>query len=327
MTIERRTDIIKVAVIGCGGRGKGELRAISAFEDVEVVALCDPVPEALAQAGEEFEVQRRYESIEALLDAGGIDAAFVTTPAHLNAPSALPCLEAGVHILVEKPPGMRVDETIELRETAERTGAKAMVGWQRRFNPFIVEARRRVEERGPIVQIVGEFHKSVTWFEESGIYPEAVLDRLLMESPIHAIDCIRCLAGSEVAEVHSVVQRRFSKYNDLHAALVVFENGCVAQFGANYTGDGRLERYEIHGQGISAYLEGIKGGYVLADGKREELDAEGDAIHLKDAFFFECLRDDRPIGPPGANLEEAVKSMELAEAILAGLRDGQAERV
>ena len=313
--------MIRVAVIGCGGRGRGELQELSTFDDVEVVAVCDPVAEALTQTADEFGVDNRYESIEKMLDAGGIEVAFVTTPAHLNAPSALPCLQAGVHTLLEKPPGMRVEETIELRETAERTGAKAMVGWQRRFNPFIVEARRQIEERGPIVQLVGEFHKSVTWFEEAGIFPKIVLDRLLMETPIHAIDCIRALAGSNVAEVHSVVRRRFSKYNDLHAALVLFENGCVAQFGANYTGDGRLERYEIHGHGISAYLEGVKGGHVLADGERRELCVEGDGIHAKDEFFFDCIRNDRPVGPPGASLDEAVKTMELAEAILAGLRE------
>ena len=312
--------MIRVGLIGCGGRGKGELREMANFDDVVVVAVCDPVPEALAQAADEFGIEHRFESIERMLDAGGIDVAFVTTPAHLNAPSALPCLEAGIHTLLEKPPGLRVEETIELRETADRTGAKAMVGWQRRFNPFIVEARRQIEERGPIVQLVGEFHKNLAWFEQGG-FPKIVLENLLMESPIHAIDCVRALAGSDVAEVHSIVKRRFSKYNDVHAALVLFENGCVAQISSNYTADVRLERYEIHGQGISAYLEGVRGGTVMADGERHELDVEGDAIHAKDEFFFDCIRNDRPVGPPGASLDEAVKTMELAEAILAGLRD------
>ena len=312
--------MIRVGLIGCGGRGKGELRELATFEDIEVVAVCDPVPEALAQAADEFGIQHRYESIEKMLDAGVVDVAFVTTPAHLNAPSALPCLEAGIHTLLEKPPGLRVEETIELREAADRTGAKAMVGWQRRFNPFIVEARRQIEERGPIVQLVGEFHKNLAWFEQGG-FPKIVLENLLLESPIHAIDCVRALAGSDVAEVHSIVKRRFSKYNDVHAALVLFENGCVAQISSNYTADARLERYEIHGQGISAYLEGVKGGTVLADGERVELKVEGDAIHAKDEFFFDCIRNDRPVGPPGASLAEAVKTMELAEAILAGLRE------
>ena len=285
------------------------------------MAVCDPVLEARARAADEFGVENRYESISKMLDAGGIDVAFVTTPAHLNAPSALPCLEAGVHTLLEKPPGMHVEETIELREAAARSGAKAMIGWQRRFNPFVVEARQLIEERGPIVQLVGEFHKSMAKFEEGGRFPEIVMERMLVESPIHAIDLVRSLAGADVAEVHSVVKRRFSKYNDAHAALVLFDNGCIAQISSNYTTDARLERYEIHGRGISAYLEGIKGGSVVVDGERRELSGEGDAIHAKDEFFLDCIREDRPVSLPGANLDEAVKTMELAEAILAGLRD------
>ena len=312
--------MIRVAVIGCGGRGRGELRELSTFEDVELAAVCDPVPEARAQAADEFGIDNRYESIEKMLDAGGIDVAFVTTPAHLNAPAALSCLEAGVHTLLEKPPGFHVEETIELREAAESSGAKAMVGWQRRFNPFVVEARQLIEERGPIVQIVGEFHKSMANFEKSGRFPQIVMQRMLMESPIHAIDSVRSLGG-DVAEVHSVVKRRFSKYNDAHAALVLFDNGCIAQISANYTTDARLERYEIHGREVSAYLEGINGGTVVADGERRELKSEGDAIRAKDEFFLDCIREDRPVGLPGANLDEAVKTMELAEAILAGLRD------
>ena len=314
--------MINVALIGCGGRGLDELRHLSTFEDVELAAVCDPAPEALAQAASEYGIERRYESIEQMLDAGGIDAAFVTTPAHLNAPSALPCLEAGVHTLLEKPPGMHVEETIQLREAAERSGAKAMIGWQRRFNPLIVEARHQIEKRGPIVQLVGEFHKSMAMFEGSGRFPEIVMERMLMETPIHAIDCVRALAGSDVTEVHSIVKRRFSKYNDVHAALVLFENGCVAQITANYTTDLRLERYEIHGRGISAYLEGVKGGTVVVDGERRELTSTSDAIRAKDQFFLDCIREDRSVGLPGANLDEAVKTMELAEAILAGLQEG-----
>ena len=76
---------------------------------------------------------------------------------------------------------------------------------------------------------------------------------------------IRHLADAPVSEVHSFV-RRVSAYRDVHAALIVFENECVAQLSANYTTDARLERYEIHGRDISAYLEGIRGGEFVCDG-------------------------------------------------------------
>ena len=313
---------VRVAVVGCGGRGRGAyLRHLSTFEDVDVVAVCDPVKAARDAAGDEFGVSGRHATVDELLEGESLDAVFVATPAHLNGLSALPCLEQGVSTLVEKPPGMSAAETAALRDAADRTSAKAMVGWNRRFNPIVTRARAMIEERGPVVQILGEFHKSMAELEASGRFPEAVLDNMLLESPIHAIDLVRAIAGAEVAEVHGFVRRAVSRYKDVHAALVVFENGCIAQIMANYTTDARLERYEIHGHGISAYLEGVAQGVVVCNGERHDLGDRGSGGTLEEIrFFLDCVKEDRPVSLPAANLDEAVKTMELADAILAGLR-------
>ena len=313
---------LKAAVVGCGGRGRGHIRELVQFEDVDVVALCDPMAESVEKAGSEFGVEKLYQSSAAMLDSEALDVVFVATPAHLNAQESLPFVERGVHSLLEKPPGFSSAETRGLRDAAQRSGAKGMVGWNRRFHPVIVEARRLVEERGPIVQMVGEFHKSIAGFERSGLFPEMVMDNMMFESPIHALDVLREMGGGQVKTVHSVVRRASSRYKDMHAALIEFENGCVAQFTANYTTDARLERYEIHGHEISAYLEGVQGGEVVCDGKRHTLDVEtaGGGTREQARYFLDCIQQDRPIARPAADLDEAVKTIELCEAIMAGLR-------
>ena len=312
---------IRVGAIGCGGRGRGHLACLQSFEDVELVAVCDPAPESLDRAGSEFGVARRYSDAGALLDGEELDAVIVATPAHLNAEAALGCLARGIDTLLEKPPGMSAAETRRLRDAAERSGARGMVAWDRRFNPFVLEARKAIEERGPIVQLVGEFHKSMARLD-TGRFPEIVIDNILLETTSHAIDLVRALAGSDVEEVHSVVRRRISRYKDIHAAVVSFENGCVATIIANFTTDARLERYEIHGHYISAYLEGVNRGELVCDGERRELSGQGpSAMAAEDRFFFDCIRENRPVELPAANLDEAVKTMDLWEAIVAGLRE------
>ncbi len=310
---------LQVAVIGCGGRGRGHLKILSEFDDTALVAVCDPVEAARNNAAEMFNVPNRYESIEALLDSETLDAIFVATPAHLNGEAALPCFERGVHTLLEKPPGMSVSETVALQSAAKRTGAKGMVGWNRRFHPIIVEAKRQVTARGPVTQIVGEFHKSITRL--TGRFPEHLMDNMFLETPIHALDTIRAVAEADVQEVHSVVQRAISDYKDVHAALILFDNGCVAQHIANYTTDARLERYEIHGRDISAYLEGVSQGTVFCDGTQHKLTQAGTGGTVEqNRHFLDCVKSDTPVSFPAANLDEAVKTMELAEAILNGLR-------
>ena len=314
---------LRAAVIGCGARGRGHIKVLKSFEDVDLVAVCDPVVSARERACRELQIENGYGSVEDLLSKEKLNAIIVATPPHLNAPVAKVCLEAGVDTLLEKPPGLRVAECAELRDIAARTGAKGMVGWNRRFHPLIVEAKSMVEERGPITQLVGEFHKSVQRIRTSEVFTEEMMDNLLFETPIHAIDTMSFLAHSKVAEVHSYVRRVTSEYKDVHAALVVYENGCVASLIANYTTDARLERYEIHGCEISAYLEGVKQGCVFRDGERMELDGSRSwqSTDHQSRFFLDSVKSNRPIEYPGANLDAAVETMELCEKILDGLRE------
>ena len=316
---------IRFGVIGAGRKGRQHMQFMKEIAEVEFTALCDPSEEERKETGEEFQIGERFADIEAMLESTQLDAALVATPPELNAPAAKACLERGIHTLLEKPPGMTVAETRELRDTAARTGAKGMVGFNRRFHNQICAAREMVAERGPVVQLVGEFHKSIDSLEASyGDRPE-LMDNWLVANDIHAIDIVRCIADAEVEEVHSIARRSFSKYRDLHGALVLFANQVVAHFIFNYTTDSRLERYEIHGRGISAYLEGVKQGVVYCDGVRHELPETDDGLggtRGEDHHFIRCLLEDRPIERPAPNLDEAVKTMELAEAIRSGLREG-----
>jgi predicted dehydrogenase len=293
------------------------MKILSEFEDTDIVAICDPVESARNNAGETFNVSKRYETIDGLLDNETLDAVFVATPAHLNGAAAAPCLERGVNTLLEKPPGMHVQETINLRDTAKKTGAKAMVGWNRRFHPIIVEASQRVKARGNVTQLVGEFHKSITHLAQSGKFPEHLMDNMFLETPIHALDTLRAIAEADVQEVYSFVQRTISDYKDVHAALILFDNGCVAQLIANYTTDARLERYEIHGRDISAYLEGVSHGTIFCDGTQHKLTDPGSGGTVEqNRYFLDCVKTNTPVSLPAANLDEAVKTMQLAADIL-----------
>lgn len=311
---------LRVAVIGCGSRGRGHMKILSQFDDTDLVAVCDPVESVRNTAGDTYNISSRYDTIEAMLDNESLDAIFVATPAHLNGEAAAPCFEQGINTLLEKPPGMNVAETIALRDTAKRTGAKGMVGWNRRFHPIILQAKEMVKARGDVTQLVGEFHKSITRLAQSDKFPEHLMDNMFLETPIHALDTIRAIAEADVQEVHSVVKRTISKYKDVHAALILFDNGCVAQHIANYTTDARLERYEIHGRDISAYLEGVSHGTVFCDGTKHKLTDPGSGGTVEqNRYFLDCVKSNTLVSFPAANLDEAVKTMQLADDILKGI--------
>ena len=309
-------DDLRVALIGCGGRGRGHARHFAAIDGAAMAAVCDPDAARRGAAAAELGGVAAYAEPERMLAAESPDAVVIAVPPEFNAPVAQVCLEAGVATLLEKPPGLRVAETRRLLEAAERSGARCMVGLNRRFNPVIGEAARLVKERGPLTTIVGEFHKNLVDIERRGILKSPVLARFFYETPLHALDCVRALADSPVAEVHGFSGSFFSQYRDVYGALILFESGCVAHLIANVTAGARLERYELHGRGASAYLEGVRNGNVVIDGQVTELATTGDRSTAdQNRYFIDRLRDRRPFGPPACDLREAVLSMELVEKL------------
>ncbi|SVA62278.1 uncharacterized protein METZ01_LOCUS115132, partial [marine metagenome] len=128
---------LRVAVVGAGPKGRQHVNVLHDFEDVDLVALCDPVDEVRDSVGDAFHVPNRYADLDAMLDVETLDAVFLGTPPQLNAPIAQICVERGLHTFLEKPPGMNTEETEALRDAVDRTGVKAMVGLNRRFHPII----------------------------------------------------------------------------------------------------------------------------------------------------------------------------------------------
>ncbi len=309
-------DELRVALIGCGGRGRGHARHFAAIDGAAMAAVCDPDNERSSAAAAELGGVAAYASPERMLEAESPDAVVVAVPPEFNAPVAHVCLEAGVATLLEKPPGLHVAETRRLLEASERSGAPCMVGLNRRFNPAIREAARLVRERGPLTTIVGEFHKNLVDIERRGILKTPVLERFFYETPLHALDCVRALADSPVTAAHGFSGTFFSRHRDVYGALILFESGCVAHLIANVTAGARLERYELHGRGASAYLEGVRNGQVVIEGQVTELACSGDRSTAdQNRYFLECVRDRRPFGPPACDLREAVTTMELIEQL------------
>ena len=307
---------LRVGMVGCGPRARNHARLVDRMAGVRLEAVCDPLTAPRREMAEEFGIVRRYDRIERMLEDGRLNAVLVNVPPHLNAEAAMVCLQAGVDTLVEKPPGLRVAETRALRAAAARSGARCMVGFNRRFNPLIAEAKRRVAERGPLVTVVGEFHKNLVEIERQGRIAEPTLARFFYETPIHAVDCVRWLAGTRVRGVYGFAEQAVSRHRDAFGALMQFDDGCIVHLIANVTSGARLERYEIHGAGISAYLEGVDRGHVVADGEVTELAGDGASSTLEqDRYFFDCIREDRPVEAPACDLDEAVATMELAARI------------
>ncbi|MYF78424.1 MAG: Gfo/Idh/MocA family oxidoreductase [Chloroflexi bacterium] len=310
---------LKVGLAGYGRRGRGHIRAINEIETARITSISDPVDTARDAALNELDDISVYASVGEMVDSGDVDAVIVAAPAHLNSVVAMDAIERGVPILIEKPPALSLQGVVELRDAADQSGSKVIVAFNRRCNPLIRAAIDVIRKHGSLRQIIAEFHKDIHDFTDDPRYSPEIFDLMLLESPIHSVDIVTHMAGAAVSSTNAIVKRTASPYRDVHAALIEFENEVVCQFTAAYTAGGRLERYELHGDYVSVYLEGVNQGWVLRGGERSDLEVpekyENDGV-AQARCFVESVVSGLNYPEPAATLETSIATLRLCESIL-----------
>jgi predicted dehydrogenase len=196
-----------------------------------------------------------------------------------------------------------------------------MVGTNRRFIPVLVEARRRMHERGPVTNVAATYYKN----EIEAMTNEPRDYDVLVSDGIHAVDTLRWLAGSDATRVQAVAQRTFARYDHTFQALVEIASGCVGVLLMSWSSGNRYHAFELHGKGASAYVVPEVGARIVADGLKDPVwtmpsdsNLDSDAAYLRYGFlqenrhFVDCVKSGRATDSPFA---DAVKSMELIDRI------------
>ena len=205
------------AMIGCGDVSSVHLEALDALDGVELVGVCDADPAVLATAVERCGVPG-FTDHRALLARLRPDVVHICTPHHQHVPVALDFLDAGVHVLLEKPVAHRVDEAERLVEAAERSASRVGVCFQNRYNRT-AQTARDVIESGELGAVLGAT-ASVLWTRTPDYYRakpwrgrwDTAGGGLLINQAIHTLDLVQWLVG-DVVDVEGNASTRL--YRDL----------------------------------------------------------------------------------------------------------------
>lgn len=145
------TDMVRIGIIGCGGIANGKhLPSLAKLDNVQVVAFCDIIESKAQEAAKEYGAPgaKVYVDYKKMLDAGGFEVVHVCTPNDAHAPITIDALEAGNHVMCEKPMAKTAADARRMVEAAKRTGKKLTIGYQSRHRPdsqYLYEACRRGE--------------------------------------------------------------------------------------------------------------------------------------------------------------------------------------
>lgn len=225
------SDRLRAAVIGVGYLGRFHTQKWAGVEGVELAGVVDSDADRARLVATEVGTVA-YDDYRPLL--GQVDLVSVVVPTEHHYRVVRDCLEAGVHVLVEKPITQRVDEADQLIELARARGLTLQVGHLERFNPAWLALRPHVTSPRFI-----EAHRLAP-FKPRGTDVSVVLDLM-----IHDLDLILSLVASPVAEVRASGTPVLNEGIDIGNARIEFANGCVANLTASRVSVGTLRKMRL----------------------------------------------------------------------------------
>jgi predicted dehydrogenase len=222
---------LRAAVIGVGYLGRFHALKYAAMPDVELVAVAD-IRETRAQEVARECRCRAARDFREILDAVDLVSVVVPTESHYEVARA--CLEAGRHVLVEKPLARSLSEADELIELAAAAGCVLQVGHLERFNPALAALREVVCD-----PLFIESYRLST-FRGRGTDVDVVLDLM-----IHDIDIVLHVVRSEITEVRPIGFPVITDGVDIAHARIDFANGCVANLNASRVSNKALRTLRV----------------------------------------------------------------------------------
>ena len=346
--MKKEKHLLRVGVLGAGLIAQAaHLDACRKARNVELYALCDAAPDLLGKVASMFEPTKSFSDYEALLADKNVDAVVVAIADQFHVPMAVKAIEAGKHVLVEKPMGVSVGECERLRDVAHaHPGIHVQVGTMRRFDPGIAFAQEFIrDEIGELLALKAWYCDSVYRYQETDNLQPYILSSSHAKRPSgnpkadkfayyllghgsHLVDTARFLGG-EILAVKAECKEKFGAYSWF--VSLEFANGAHGHL--DLTLPVRMEWHEgfqIYGENGSVLGKSSNPWYFKAsevecfstrDGQYHRLlGADGHSFRRQMEGFADVILKGVP--GTGAGVEDGVAALRTLSAISHSAKTG-----
>ena len=221
-------DLLRAAVVGVGHLGRHHARILASMEGARLTAVVDAIPERAAEIASAYSARALTDARE-ILDE--VDAVVVAVPTELHREIAVPFLERGIPVLVEKPISRSVADADAMLAAARAGRALLAVGHTERHNPAVVVAARLVTAPRFI-----EVHR-LSAFPDRSLDIDVVFDLM-----IHDLDVILALVPGEVTSIEAVGVPVLTAKYDIANVRLRFSSGCIANITASRISKDRVRK-------------------------------------------------------------------------------------
>lgn len=234
--------MINVGVIGVGSMGRNHARVLAQMLDVNLVALADTKEETVQQIAGIYKTNAYTDYLEMLRNEK-LDIVSIAVPTRIHKEVALDVIRHGVHVFVEKPMANSVVECQAIINAAHSMDVHLGVGHIERFNPAILELKRRLDsgQLGRVFQVRSR---------RVGPFPSRIMDvGVVFDLATHELNIMEYLMGSPIQNLYAETEQEIhASHEDLLSGLLKFANGAVGVLDINWLTPTKIRELSILGE-------------------------------------------------------------------------------
>ena len=302
----------------------------------EITALVTGDPAKAEKLSEKYGAEQTYsyEWFNDLIRSGKVDALYIATPNWRHAEFAVPALDAGIHVLLEKPMEISSEKCEQIIAAQKRSGAKLMVAYRLHFEPATIDAIQKVRsgELGQVHLFSSTFSQMVDPANHRA--QSGILAGPLFDMGPYPINGVRNLFEAEPLEAFGIGARHpesgLGDFDDTVSVILRFPNNRLAQFTVSYYGN-TLDTYRVVGtKGTLELNPSYMYGQPLEEfakyDKKEKHQAFKNTDHFggEMKYFSQCILDGTDPEPDGY---EGLADVRVIEAIVRSMQSGRFEKV
>lgn len=329
---------IRYGIVGLGDIAQeAMLPGVKHTGNSEVTAFVTSDPEKAKEVGKQYGVSHSYtyEQFPELLKSGQVDALYVATPNWRHAEFVIPALQAGIHVLCEKPLEVNTAKCREILEAQKTSKAKLMVAYRLHFEPSTLALIDRIRsgELGEVHLFSSVFAQMVDPANHRGV--SGALAGPVLDMGPYPLNAARYVFEDEPEEVVCALGTRHPEsglgdFDDTVAVTLKFPKNRIAQFTLSYYGN-TIDSYTVVGtKGNVVMSPGFMYGKPLeqeiAIGQKKDEKSFKNTDHFggEMKYFSDCLLKGADPEPDG---EEGYADVRVLEGILRALKEGNGQKL
>lgn len=309
---------MKAGVIGIGAMGQHHVRIYNEMEQVELVGISDVSRSRVHELAGFYGIEG-FTDHRQLLEQD-LDVVSIVVPTTLHTPIGMDAIDAGAHILMEKPIADSLENAQRLSNAAKEAKVKLMVGHIERFNPAVMRLKEIIDS-GTLGKIVSISTRRV------GPYNPRIRDvGVILDIGVHDIDVISYLYGMKVNEVYAIAGADIHSMEDHAAIMLRFDHEFSGLVETNWLTPHKVRKLTAIGVKGVAYLDYIDQTVELHDGawiRKAKINKE-EPLRKELEYFIDAVTHG---GEPQPSGEDGIHALRVAMAAIESYHKGKALKI